>query len=327
MIGLHGGFFKGGIGLGDVPAGFYVGLATGICEGGKDTGDGSPCTPFTGSGGISTQEIAGYNASLTLPGAMPITPANYLQIMQDNADAANILSAGGTTIPAAGVSSSPVPPGVTPATPTIQFNAVPTVVRQVYSQPIAQSISSPGPNVNASQNLQISIVDNITGVSGVLVEGNPYTLIITGALPNSPVGYSTGSYSSVMGMTDSNGTYTLPGTTPNNPGGTTQTWSVGGQSVNLGFTIIAPPQSSNTTTNSNTAGAASGVNDSGASTAGTSNPGGTVAANIDTTTAAAVGGSTDILSELENDTVFGIPLLYLGIGLIGLVMLTSHKGR
>lgn len=49
------------------PAGFYTGLATGISEGGVDTGTGLPSTPWQqgAQGGISTEEVNALNANIT----------------------------------------------------------------------------------------------------------------------------------------------------------------------------------------------------------------------------------------------------------------------
>ena len=50
----------------DIPVGFYTGLATGISEGGVDTGTGLPSMPFQAGaqGGVSAAEIAGHNADV-----------------------------------------------------------------------------------------------------------------------------------------------------------------------------------------------------------------------------------------------------------------------
>jgi hypothetical protein len=103
-----------GVGAVAPPAGFYTGLATGICEGGFDTGDGSPCTPAVpgAQGGISTQELAAMNASLN-PGVAPITVADIIANGALSQQAAAALSTGsGGQLPAPVVYT---PPAVPPA--------------------------------------------------------------------------------------------------------------------------------------------------------------------------------------------------------------------
>lgn len=65
----------GGTGPGaNVPAGFYTGLATGISEGGEDTGSLQSSIPFqTGAqGGISASQVAGENANIAMNNAAAV---------------------------------------------------------------------------------------------------------------------------------------------------------------------------------------------------------------------------------------------------------------
>lgn len=273
--------FQASLGMGAV--------ATGICEGGHDTGDSSPCvTAIPGAaGGWSLAQLTAYNNSLN-PGIAPLTPADLVAAGLLDAQAANALMTpgGGPFV------NSPLPPVGKVSNGTNTY------------------VPSGTPSLGM---LQIAIVDSVTGANGILYAGNPYRLTITGGQPGAAVSVNVNGSVQSFGNADGQGNFVLTGTTPNSLATVQQTWTIGTASTGLQFTIVAPSTAANPTQSTTT----------------TSTQPGTVDPTAGQTPVVAPVGATDILSELENTTVLGIPILYLGIGVLGIMFFagSGHKGR
>jgi hypothetical protein len=121
--------------------------ATGICEGGKDTGDGSPCTPAVpgAQGGISTEALASMNASLN-PGVAKITVADII---------ANGLAQQQI---AAAVGQPSAPPAV--VTPPPAYTQPPP---SYYSQPVAPPAPPSLPSSSAALT-SFGLTNQIAGI-------------------------------------------------------------------------------------------------------------------------------------------------------------------
>lgn len=180
--------------------------ATGLCIGGHDSGDGTPCTlAAPGASAWSQAQLDAYNANLN-PGVAPWTAQTLIDMAALNAQNANKLMPGSAPDPGR-VGGNMYTPG--PSDNPILWSSMPDV--------------PPG-----AAGGTVSIRDNVTGSSAVLTGGNPFTLTIRGAKPNAPVNVQVGSWAARKGTTDAQGSFTLNDTTPAATQTQSQVWTVDG---------------------------------------------------------------------------------------------------